>query len=955
MNASEQKIVKMAQEMLLEVEDRASITPAIIHEHIDLVVSLYRRKQPDWGRDADYNAVTDELIRRFSQWIGKDSTLQNEEGHIPWLTAARKQEWPYWQRYREWLERRLSFVAVDALDQSTDRVLSLLEDPQREGVWDRRGLVVGHVQSGKTSHYTGLINKAADAGYKIIIVLAGLHNNLRAQTQMRLDEGFLGYETGPVTGDALRTIGVGEINSDLGIRPNFATNRSQNGDFNTKVARNFGVSPEKRPWLFVVKKNKTVLKRLLGWIHNHVANTKDQETGRKIVTHLPLLLIDDEADHASVDTGNQIIDEQGHPDPQHEPTAINRLVRQILHTFSRSVYVGYTATPFANIFIHERGVTTEEGPDLFPAAFIINLAAPSNYVGPARVFGLRVGDLREDSLPLIREVTDYATSDGAHGWMPQRHKNGHNPLYQGQDSLPPSLVEAIDAFLLSCAVRQLRGQSREHASMLVHVTRFTTVQKQVARQIETHKRHIRQRLQRQVDHLSLLHRLATLWERDFVPTHAGLNDNITGSIAALPPWSAILSVLPEIIEDVQVRTINGTAKDALDYVEHQETGLKVIAIGGDKLARGLTLEGLSVSYFLRASRMYDTLMQMGRWFGYRPGYLDVCRLYTTGDLIEWFGHIADASEELRQEFDLMAESGGTPRDYGLRVQSHPVLMVTSPLKMRTAHSMMLSFSGCILETVALYRDQVPLQRNLAATQAFLNALAPPDELSPERWRNGSRQSWEGGFLWKAVSHEPVIEFLTRYQTHSAARKVNGDLLAEFIGSMAEIGELTSWTVVLIAGDGKKVRITDSLEINMLKRARKGEHLDRYSIGRLLSPRDEAIDLDEAAWLAALAETQHNFKPDPGRLHENQELPKIPSGPAIRKIRGFGAEGVPAHPERGLLMLYPLDPERAQLPDDTPPVIAFGISFPGSDAGRKVKYEVNNVLWEQWEQEYGAAE
>ena len=725
MNASEQKIVKMTQEMLLEVEDRSHITPAIIQEHIDQMVNLYRLKQPDWGKDIDCSAVIDELIRRFSQWIGKDSTLQNGEGHIPWLTAARKQEWLYWQRYREWLERRLSFVAVDALDQSTDWVLSLLEDPQRDGRWDRRGLVVGHVQSGKTSHYTGLINKAADAGYKIIIVLAGLHNNLRAQTQIRLDEGFLGYETGPDTSDAFRTIGVGELNSDLEIRPHFATTRAQNGDFNTRVARSFGVSPEKRPWLFVVKKNKTILKRLLGWIHNRVADTQDQETGRKIVTHLPLLLIDDEADHASVDTGAEIIDEQGDPDPYHQPTAINRLVRQILHTFSRSAYVGYTATPFANIFIHERGATKEEGSDLFPAAFIINLAVPSNYVGPARVFGLRIGDLREDGLPLIREVTDYAERDGTQGWMPQRHKNGHIPLHQGQDSLPPSLVEAIDAFLLSCAVRQLRGQGREHMSMLVHVTRFTAVQKQVARQIEAHQRHIRQRLQRQIDHLPLVERLAMLWERDFIPTGAGINDDITGSTVRLPLWSDILKILPEIIEDIQIRMINGTAKDALDYVEYQETGLKVIAIGGDKLARGLTLEGLSVSYFLRASRMYDTLMQMGRWFGYRPGYLDVCRLYTTGDLIEWFGHIADASEELRQEFDLMAESGGTPRDYGLRVQSHPVLMVTSPLKMRTAHSMMLSFSGCILETIALYRDKGTLQRNLAATQAFLNALPPP--------------------------------------------------------------------------------------------------------------------------------------------------------------------------------------------------------------------------------------
>lgn len=953
MNASEQKIVKMVQEMLLELEDRASITPAIIQENIDLIVSLYRRKQPDWGTDADYNAVTDELIRRFSQWIGKDSTLQNEEGHIPWLTAARKQEWPYWQRYREWLERKLSFVAVDALDQSTDRVLGLLEDPQREGVWDRRGLVVGHVQSGKTSNYTGLICKTADAGYKIIIVLAGLHNNLRSQTQVRLDEGFLGYETEPSTSDNFRIIGVGEINSDPDIRPNFATNRSEKGDFNTKVAQNFGITPEKRPWLFVVKKNKTVLKRLLNWIRNHVANSRDPETGRKIVTHLPLLLIDDEADHASVDTGNQIFDEQGHPDLQHEPTAINRLARQILHAFTRSAYVGYTATPFANIFIHDRGTTQEEGPDLFPSGFIINLAAPSNYVGPARVFGLRVGDFREDGLPLIREVADYATGDGSQGWMPQKHKSTHLPRHQGEDGLPPSLVEAIDAFLLSCAVRQLRRQGRDHASMLVHVTRFTAVQKEVARQIEEQVRRTKQRLQRKIDHQVLVGRLAGLWERDFVQTRTALEgERITDGVDALPPWFDILAVLPEIAADLQVRTINGTAKDALDYVEHRETGLKVIAIGGDKLARGLTLEGLSISYFLRASRMYDTLMQMGRWFGYRPGYLDVCRLYTAGDLIEWFGHITDASEELRQEFDLMAESGGTPRDYGLRVQSHPVLMVTSPLKMRTAHSLMLSFSGSIVETVALYRDTVPLQRNLDATRTFLNALDPPDETNPERWRNGIRQSWEG-YLWNAVSHEPVIEFLTHYQTHDAARRVNNSMLAKFIGSMAEIGELTSWTVALIGGgEGDKAILVDSLEVHMLKRAKKGDHLDRYSIGRLLSPRDEALDLDEPAWQAALAETQRDFKPDAGRLHENQEPPVTPSGPAIRKIRGFGAEGVSAHPERGLLMLYVLDPKYAELSADTPPIVAFGISFPGSNAGRKVEYQVNNVLWEQ---EYGPAE
>ena len=219
-------------------------------------------------------------------------------------------------------------------------------------------------------------------------------------------------------------------------------------------------------------------------------------------------------------------------------------------------------------------------------------------------------------------------------------------------------------------------------------------------------------------------------------------------------WDAVETLLPDVVSDIVVRTINGTAKDALDYTEHEKTGLTVIAIGGDKLSRGLTLEGLCVSYFLRASRMYDTLMQMGRWFGYRPGYVDLCRLYTTTDLREWFGHITAAADELREEFDQMAARGGTPRDYGLKVQSHPVLMVTSRLKMRTARSLMLSFSGTLGETVALYRTRPELERNLTANQgvgrgswptrrSILNASAP-----------GSRPGGEG-FLHGATSRRPT--------------------------------------------------------------------------------------------------------------------------------------------------------------------------------------------------------
>ena len=943
-----EKVVKFVQELLLDEPDRGSITPSLIGEKIDLIT----RMNPKWAQDLDRGAVTDELIRRFSLWIGQDATLQNDTGHVPWLSAGRKKEWRYWQRYREWLERKLSYAAVDGLDRSTDHILGLLEDPSREGPWDRRGLVVGHVQSGKTGNYTGLICKAADAGYKIIIVLAGLHNNLRAQTQIRLDEGFLGYETSPLPED-ITVVGVGEIDGDPKIRPNYATNRSEKGDFNTHVAKNLGISPEQRPWLFVVKKNKTVLERLHRWIRNHVANVHDPATGRKMVTHLPVLLIDDEADHASVDTGEQVFDAEGRPDEEHQPTAINRLIRRILHTFSRAAYTGYTATPFANIFIHEGGETLEEGPDLFPAAFIINLAAPSNYIGPAKVFGLRSGGQRDGGLPLIREVSDHSAGNGKVGWMPQGHKNGHYPLFEGKPALPPSLVEAIDAFLLSCAVRHSRGDYRQHASMLVHVTRFNSVQNEVAAQVETQVRHLRQRLVRGIGAEEVLLRLKKLWDTDFVPSNTVIRDKSPDLAPGMPAWDEVLAVLAEIIADIQVRKINGTAKDALDYADHGGAGLKVIAIGGDKLARGLTLEGLSVSYFLRASKMYDTLMQMGRWFGYRPAYLDLCRLYTTADLVEWFGHIADAGEELREEFDLMAETGGTPRDYGLKVQSHPVLMVTSRVKMRTAKNLFLSFSGTLVETVALHRDPDRLQRNFEVAQRLLSCMGKPCEESPVRPRNGAQQKWSG-FLWNGVPGSDVVDFLAAYQTHAAAYRVNGPLLSDFIESMMRAGELTSWTVAVIGGgEGRNEEIVPGIIVGMLKRTQKGDHSDRYSIGRLLSPRDEAIDLDEQGWIAALKETQLAWKADPGR-QQGQKEPDEPNGPAVRKIRGFGAEGVSAHPERGLLLLYFLDPMKAEASflQNAPPVVAFGISFPGSNSGLKVEYKVNNILWAQ---EYGPAD
>lgn len=935
-------ILSMAQNMLRLAAERAqsAVTPEMIEKELNKLAILM---EEDFVL-VDRNALLDELIRRSSRTVGDNATLSSGEDHVPWLDAERMKGWTYWRRYSEYMETRIPWTALDALDGATDELLSQLEDPMREGAWDRRGLVVGHVQSGKTGNYTGLICKAADAGYKIIIVLAGLHNNLRAQTQIRLDEGFLGFAT-IADVDELPAVGVGLIDSDTSVRPNAATNRSDKGDFNTAVAAKMNISPEQRPWLFVVKKNKTVLERLLHWIRNRVANHVDPETGRKLVTNLPLIVIDDESDHGSVDTGEDVVDEFGNPDLEHEPKTINKLIRSILHHFSRKAYVGYTATPFANIFIHDRGQTQEHGPDLFPAAFITNLAAPSNYVGPGRVFGS--ASSTPDDLPLIRSLAD----DDFQPWMPQRHKNGYRPRWKGEDRVPDSLAEAIRSFVYACAVRKLRGQGNKHSSMLVHVTRFTSVQNVVVNQVANYVRDLKGRFTRGIDLASLEAFMRIEYETVFLPGMQVIRDALVeDEILEDFDWSDVRAVLPDVLSDIRVREINGTAKDALDYADNDGAGLKVIAIGGDKLARGLTLEGLCTSYFLRTARMYDTLMQMGRWFGYRDGYLDVCRLYTSEEMVEWFGHIADAAEELRQEFDNMVAAGATPKQFGLRVKSHSVLTVTSRAKMRNARAMQLTYSGDLLQTIVFPNRRDDITANFRATDRFVEALGAALDLKQQHYVHDG-QRWNG-YLWRDIPSLSVISFLREYRTHPASFRIMSPLIADFIEEMNKDRELANWTVALIGKEispDDKQRTVGGCDVSMLQRNRTVEHSDRYSIKSLISPRDQTIDLTEAEWRAALELSRKTWRNDTDR-NEGKEPPSEPRGPQIRRILGDGDKdaGVPHRRDRGLLMVYLLDPEGAGTAlADADPVVAWAISFPGSSSERRVSnasYVGNSVLW-----------
>ncbi len=385
-----------------------------------------------------------------------------------------------------------------------------------------------------------------------------------------------------------------------------------------------------------------------------------------------------------------------------------------------------------------------------------------------------------------------------------------------------------------------------------------------------------------------------------------------------------------------VHVVNGTSADALDYEESGDTKLRVIAIGGDKLSRGLTLEGLSTSYFLRSSKMYDTLMQMGRWFGYRQGHIDVCRLYLPGDIQEWFEHITEASDELRRELDYMTITGGTPKEYGLRVKSHPTLLITSQVKMRAGIPLRLSFAGEISETVVFPKAPSAIEANYQATVTLAERLGDSDDPAGSVEANSKR------ILWSGVQAKDVTRFLRGYATHELAWRVNRDLLAEFIEKQNSRGDLVEWTVCLVSNEDSKAphRVISGYGVGLTKRgtASSGPHEDRLTIRRLVSPIDEAVDLNAQERARALDLTKE-------ALRDRRDEVTRASGLAIRNVRST---------RRGLLLLYPLDPARVgrdeTLEDKQTPVMAFAISFPVIENAEAVDYRVNHIYWEQY---YGA--
>ena len=623
-----------------------------------------------------------------------------ERDHKPWYMAAKAENASkFWDRYRLYLlqEKHWNGDTINELDRTTDEIMDLLGNPDQMDGFMRRGLCIGDVQSGKTSTYIGLINKAADAHYRVIILLTGTIEKLRRQTQQRIDEGFIGLDSYAFTlkRDNVK-VGVGAIDESTS---GWAVT-STTSDFNAATAKKLvgqlsGISD---PVIFVLKKNKSVLEKLELWLRRYNAN----KVTKKI--DLPMLLIDDEADNASINTKADDI------------TAINKGIRKLLDLFERANYVGFTATPYANVFIDpdtDEEMRKQVNHDLFPRDFIYALEAPDSYIGARSIFGedapygymLESNDDCEYALPIVHKKED------------------------ALQFLPESLKEALAAFFIANAVRDLRGDKKTHRTMMINISRFIAVQNQITKVVDSYVRDWKREIRNyyltgnealQYESFSYIKKVYDKYFKQFYtdPQFADLK-HFT--------WDQIQEVLYPAISRVVVRTINGgNAPKNLDYENYEKApddiGLRLIAVGGLSLSRGLTLEGLCTSYFYRNSSMYDTLMQMGRWFGYRKNYQDLCKIWMPELSMAWYSYISKATDELRAEVKRMQNEDMTPTDFGLAVRSDiQGLLVTARNKMRSAedYETVVNFSGEVVETKYVHSTVDVLRRNYEETKEFL--------------------------------------------------------------------------------------------------------------------------------------------------------------------------------------------------------------------------------------------
>ena len=839
----------------------------------------------------DVSTLFDEM--RYKHGVRMDiGAVLNAPDFEDWFDTARRKEvdWYYWDRYREYLSKGdFPGPVLEAMNEKTNLVIKYCGDPKGDAPFDRRGMVMGDVQAGKTGNYTALICKAADAGYRVIIVIAGIHENLRSQTQKRIDEGLVGRNSDisptEITPDGGR-VGVGW--EDFTRLPRALTSRK--ADFRKGQASiGWRLDSEKEePFVFVIKKNASILKHILGWL-----KSLNLHKGSDLID-LPMMLIDDEADNASINVAKG-------------PDAVSRIngqIRDLLNLFEKSSYVAFTATPFANIFIDPDTKHEHAGKDLFPEHFLISLDRPNNYFGAEKVF---LSDPEQDEAKPTRDIDDNEPH------LPLKMPKGHQVL-----DLPDTLITAIRTFIVSGAIRDLRGQRDKHHSMLINVSHLTAVQTQVANLI-------RYRMNDIVKPALKMHCALPQHEAEANAEVAACRLVFETEYAnGVEQWSDVLPLLYRVADRASVYEVNSMSGEKLAYPDVKDSEndqVTAIAVGGYSLSRGLTLEGLTISYFLRNSKAYDTLLQMARWFGYRPKYEDLCRIWIKEDARRWYAHIAAASEELRQDLRYMAASNASPQEFGFRVRSHEsALEITARNKAGSGKE--------VLVEVGLARSRIEttvIHDNGPGNEAQLNrdaALRLYQKLSDEapKEMNGASA------VWQSVSSEMVKTYLREFKNHKDAERTQTEPVIRYIEER-EDENLSRWDIAFVGSSDRKASASNHLNIDLT-----------------LQERTPAIR--EGGKVVA---TSRRFS-SRGVVRlgmDNNAIVKVKSTAKSGGTKNIADSAYLVERERPLLAIHFLKLLHDNYVIDEPPLTAWTIGFPNSKLKNKtVSYRVNTVWWQQ---------
>ncbi len=773
-----------------------------------------------------------------------------------YIASAERSDWypgpraddRFWPPYHNSLAGKgWALEDIKNLDRASSRVIQLMRSPGASAI-STRGLVVGYVQSGKTANYAASIAKAADTGYRLIIVLAGGTNVLRRQTQERLHADLVSHR--PQDWVLLTT-----DTDDFGGNPNAAAALSEKSGQRT---------------LAVIKKNKTRIKRLTAWL---------KSAGSITMANCPILIVDDEADQASPNSAM----------PDAERTKINEALLALLAAGPKVAYVGYTATPFANLLIDP-----SDEHDLYPRSFVVDLPRPDSYFGPEKIFGRAPlssedAEAPPDGLDMIRLISQ----------LDQQQLLAVNT--GGSRDLPASLRRSLHYFLLVTAERYRRGQHDRHSSMLVHTSQKISSHQNMVAPLERCINEIRLALKH--SSVALIEELKDLWEHEAARVATERDGDLGSFDDILPHFNAVLSKARVVVE-------NSASTSRLNY---SGKGQVVVAVGGNVLARGLTLEGLSVSYFIRAASAYDTLLQMGRWFGYRPGYADLPRIWMTDELRGYFFDLGTVEAEIRKEIAQYERVPGmNPLSAGVRIRTHPKLAITAKAKMSAAVKSSMSFRGRRFQTtIMLNADLTALERNLAATRTLVAAVSAQ---APFSW-NGSRSA----YLARGASADVAIAFLEQYDFAKHPELENKSLLLSYIKKQVERGLLGTWNVAIASRAANAHGVLDLASVGTVNMIRRTKHVPRSgplgdSIGSLMSERDVAIDFADSV--------------DVGSIKGDLLAERNQSGT-----------------KECLLVLYPIAPNISpgeKSPDREPliaaeVVIGVAVVFPDVDDGEPLSY------------------